>query len=221
MWAALGHILPIAVAVALSSVPIMATILILLSPNKGFSSLAFLIGWVIGIAVTLFAFTVFAQAVPAPSVRRSQAAVGTLLIIIGFGLVVLAIIVWRRGRGEPSSGIPRWLSAVGSLGPWSALGLALLLNLRPKAILLSAAAGLSLRADDLPAEEAWLVIAIFTIISALPVAFLIVGSWIRPRRAEKWLVKARDWLAANNRVVSILIMMMVGVVIISNGLARL
>ena len=34
MLQAIGHVLPIAVAVAISSVPIMATILILLSPKR-------------------------------------------------------------------------------------------------------------------------------------------------------------------------------------------
>ena len=71
MWAALGHILPIAVAVALSSIPIMAAILILLSPNKRRSSLMFLIGFVLGLAVTVVAFTLLAQLATPP--RRSQA----------------------------------------------------------------------------------------------------------------------------------------------------
>jgi Sap, sulfolipid-1-addressing protein len=221
MWTAFGHILPIAVAVALSSVPIMATIVILLSPNKDRSSLPFLIGWVFGIAATIVAFTFLAQFVPAPSVRRSQPAVGALLIVIGLGLLIHAIVVWRRGPKEASGGIPKWLSAVGSLGPWQAFGLAFLMNLRPKAILLSAAAGLSLRADGLSVNEGWIVIAAYTVISASPVAFMIVGSRIRPRRAEQWLVGARDWTTANNRLVTTLIMLIVGVVIIGNGLSRL
>ena len=47
MLDAIGHVLPIALAVAISSVPIMATILILLSPKRGRSALPFLIGWVL------------------------------------------------------------------------------------------------------------------------------------------------------------------------------
>ena len=63
---AIGHILPFAVAVALSSVPIMATIFILLSPNRSRSSLPFLIGWVLGIAVVVTLCTLGAQAIPSP-----------------------------------------------------------------------------------------------------------------------------------------------------------
>ena len=41
MWQALGALLPIAVAVAFSSVPLTVTILILLSPNRGGAALPF------------------------------------------------------------------------------------------------------------------------------------------------------------------------------------
>ena len=50
MLSALGELLPIAVAVAVSSVSIMATILILLSPKRNHSAIPFLIGWVVGMA---------------------------------------------------------------------------------------------------------------------------------------------------------------------------
>jgi hypothetical protein len=221
MWAALGHVLPIAVAVALSSVPIMATILILLSPNKSRSSLTFLIGWILGIAVVVVAFTLLAHVIPSGPPRKSQAAIGISLIVIGLALVVFAIIVWRRGAGKPSSGIPKWLSAVGSLGPWSALGLAFVLNLRPKAILLAAAAGLSLRGDDLTVGETAIVIGVYTVISASAVAIPIIASLVAPEKTGRWLVRARAWIAENNRIVSILILIMIGVVIIGNGLTHL
>lgn len=221
MWAALGHILPIALAVALSSVPIMATILILLSPNKSRSSLMFLVGWVLGLALTVVAFTLLAQIIPAAQPRKSQVAIGVSLIVVGIALVTFAMIAWRRGAGKPSSGIPKWLSAVGSLGPWPAFGLAVALNLRPKAFLLSAAAALSLRGDDLTVAATSIVIGVYTIVSASTVAVPIVASLVRPQRTESWLVSARTWLTTNNRIVSILIMLMIGVVIIGNGLTRL
>ncbi|WP_308468582.1 GAP family protein [Rathayibacter soli] len=221
MLQALGHVLPIAVAVALSSVPIMATILILLSPNKSRSSLTFLLGWVVGIVLVVVAFTLLARVIPTSSPKQSQVWIGTALVVIGAALVVGAIALWRRGVGKPSNGVPKWLAAVGSLGPWSAFGLALLLNLRPKAILLAAAAGLSLRSDSLSVANTALVIAIYTVISASAVAIPIVARMLAPQRTDKWLVGARKWIAKNNRIVSILIMILIGVVIFSDGLTRL
>ena len=221
MWAAIGHILPIAVGVAVSSVPIMATILILLSPKKGRSSVAFLIGWVLGLAVMIVAFTLLAYVIPPTPPRKSQVAIATSLVVIGLALIVFAVIVWRRGRGKPSEGIPSWLSRVGSLGAWSAFGLAFLLNLRPKGILLSAAAGLTLRGDDLTVGETVVVIVVYVVVSASAVAIPIVASLVAPQTTEKRLVLARTWIAVNNRTVSVLILAIIGVVIIGNGLTRL
>ena len=48
MLSAFGTLLPIALAVAVSSVPITLTILILLSPKRNQVAIPFLIGWVVG-----------------------------------------------------------------------------------------------------------------------------------------------------------------------------
>lgn len=221
MWAALGHILPLAVAVALSSVPIMATILILLSPNKGRSSLTFLIGWVLGLTVTVVVFILLAYVIPSSKSRGPEYAIGIIMIVIGLALIAFAIVLWRRGSGSPSSGIPKWLSAVGSLGPWSAFGLALVLNVRPKAILLSAAAGLSVRGDELTGAEAAIVVCVYVVISASTVVVPIIASLVQPDKTERRLVRTREWIAANNRTVSVLILILIGVVIVANGLTRL
>lgn len=221
MWTALGHILPIAVAVALSTTPIMAMLLILLSANRNRSSLLFLIGWVLGLAAVILVFTLFARSVGDASPREAPWFIGLALIVIGVATVVLGIIFWHRGRRTRPSGIPKWLSAVGLLGPWSAFGLALVLNLRPKALLLSAAAGLVLRDDELTVGATAIVMSVYTVISASTVAIPIVASLVAPDRSEAWLVPTRNWLVANNHIISILIMTMVGVVIIGSGLTRL
>ena len=53
MLSAFGTLLPIALAVAVSSVPITLTILILLSPKRNRLAIPFLIGWVVGMAVVV------------------------------------------------------------------------------------------------------------------------------------------------------------------------
>ncbi|HEY9478074.1 MAG TPA: hypothetical protein VIQ26_06535 [Microbacteriaceae bacterium] len=40
-------------------------------------------------------------------------------------------------------------------------------------------------------------------------------------RTEAWLVSARAWIAHNNRVVSAVILLVIGLVIVANGLTRL
>ena len=221
MLAAVGHVLPLALAFALSSIPIMATILILLSKNRNRAAIPFLIGWIVGIALVLVVLIALAQAVPGAVPKTSQVLLGSFLIVIGVALIALSVVNWARGRRKQTAGIPRWLRAVSSFGPWSSFGFALLLNVRPKAILLSAAAGLSLRGDGLTPSETVGVIVIYTLVSASTVAIPIIARLVAPNRTELPLVHARRWLEDNSSVVSALILVLVGFVVIADGLTRL
>ncbi|SIO09476.1 GAP family protein [Agromyces cerinus] len=221
MLQAIGHILPIALAVALSSVPLMATIVILLSPKRG-SALPYLIGWVLGMAALVFICTVSTQAVPTPrSARQPDVAVGVGEMIVGTGLIVIGIISWRRARKDPVASMPAWLGKMESIGPWSAFGLGVALNIRPKEILLALAAGLAIRGAGLSGSEAAIVILLYTLIGASTVAVPVIATLIDAKGMQPRLLKMKEWLTRNNRVVTALIMLMVGVFIIGSGLARL
>ena len=219
---AIGHLLPIALAMAISSVPIMATILILLSPKRSASAVPFLIGWVLGIAVVVTICTLGAQAVPAArSSRRPDTAIGIAEMLVGAALITGAVITWVRARRNPSTVMPKWLNAVGSFGPWPAFGVAFALNIRPKGLLLAIAAGLAIRGDGLSAGESAVAILVYTVISASTVAVPIIVTLAEPKRMEPRLVSAKDWITRNNGAITALIMLLIGVVIIGSGLGRL
>ncbi|WP_159604326.1 GAP family protein [Agromyces humi] len=222
MLQAIGHILPIALAVAISSVPIMATIVILLSPKGAQTALPFLIGWVLGMATMVTIFTVGAHAIPSPrSDRRPDTAIATAEILVGAALVVIAIIEWRRAMRHPSDAMPKWLESVDKLGPWSAFGIAFALNARPKGLLLAIAAGLAIRAPDLSVGEAAIVIAIYTVIGASTVVVPIILALFDPKGMQPRLVAMKDWISRNQATVTALIFILIGVFIIGTGLAGL
>jgi hypothetical protein len=222
MLPAIGQLLPIAVAVAISSVPMMATILILLSPKRAQSAVPFLIGWVLGILVVVSLSTLFAQVVPASrSPRRAETTIGIAEILIGGALIVIAVIEWRRARRNPTDAMPKWLNAVGTFNGWAAFGVAFALNLRPKGLLLAIAAGLVLRAEGLSLSESVVAILVYTAIGCSTVAVPIIVTLAAPERMEPRLVSAKEWISRNNGVVTALILLIIGVVIIGSGLGRL
>ena len=222
MLQAIGHILPISVAVALSSVPITAMLLILLSKNRRRSAIPFLIGWVAGLALVVSLFTLFGRALPGRTPNAVQAVVGRGEILIGLALIVVAIVSWRRAAARPrTTDAPRWVAAVGSLGPWPCLGVALILNVRPKALLLAAAAGLSVHGAPLDAASTVIVLVIYTVISASTVAGPIIATLIAPARMEPSLLRAHAFISTYGPIATDLIMLMIGVVIVGDGLTRL
>ena len=136
-------------------------------------------------------------------------------------LVVVAIIEWRRARRHPTDALPKWLSSVDKLGPWSAFGIAFALNVRPKGLLLAIAAGIAIRAENLSAGESAIVIAIYTIIGALTVAVPVILSLVDRKGTQPRLLEMKDWLSHNSATVTSLIVLLIGVVIIGAGLANL
>jgi hypothetical protein len=222
MLQAIGHMLPISIAVALSSVPILATIVILLSPRRTTSSVPFLIGWVLGIALVVTIFTLTAQFLPtARSPRRPDTVIGTLEIIVGVAISALAVFEWIRARLHPSDTMPKWLSKIDSMGPLAAFGVALLLNVRPKALLLAIAAGLALRGDGLTPAESILPIVVYTLVGASTVAIPIILTLAQPEKMAPRLVRMQDWVSHNMKSVTAVILLLIGIAIVWTGIARL
>ncbi|GAA1966831.1 GAP family protein [Microbacterium deminutum] len=219
---AIGHVLPIALAVALSSVPIMVTIYILLSPNRSRSALPFAIGWVVGLFAIVSVCALAAQLVPTPrGPRRPETAVGIIEILVGLALIVLGILSFRRARRAAAPAVPKFLDSKRALGPWKSFGLAFILNLRPKGLLLAIAAGLTIRGDTESLTEALIVIGIYTVIAASTVVVPIIATLAAPARMEPRLASAREWLVRNGEAMTGLIVVLIGVVIVGMGLARL
>jgi hypothetical protein len=221
MWQALGGLLPIAVAVAVSTVPITVTILILLSPNRNRAALPFLVGWVIGVAAVIILSALGATALPNPPRRGPDTATAVLLMMVGAALFVLGIVNLRRSSRSERTGLPRWLSTVGSFGALASFAVAVVLDFRPKGLLLGIAAGLALHAASVKDAEAAVLIGIYTVIATSTVVIPIAASFIAPRRMEPKLIAAREWMAHNGGILTSLMMLMIGVVILGAGLTQL
>lgn len=215
------HLLPLALALAFSTVPILAALVILLSPNGPRSALPFLVGWVIGMFAVVLLATLLAQTVPKARLpRRQQETIGTLEIIVGVGIILIGVFTLLRQRRRAEETIPKWLKSIEKIGPWSSFGLALLLNIRPKSLLLAIASGLALRADTNDPGEALLAIAIYTLIGSSTVTIPIIAYIASPKKVQPRLADGREWLVRNGEVITSVILMFVGAIIIAVGIAR-
>src|SRR3954454_18188774 len=95
-----GDLLPLAVGVAISPIPIIAVILMLLAPKAGGTSTGFLVGWLLGIAGATTLFLLLAGTLDQGSDAEPSAAASWIKLVLGVLLLVLAVRQWR-GRPEP------------------------------------------------------------------------------------------------------------------------
>src|SRR3954452_8437999 len=115
MGKALLQLIPLGVAAALSSVPITATIFILLSESRGRSGLAFLAGTVLGTFAAVTLATVAGQALPGRP-RHHDDLIGRLEVLVGTAIVVLGVVTLVRRSRPGSSRGTSWLDSIGSVG---------------------------------------------------------------------------------------------------------
>ena len=220
MNAVIGDILPLALAVAISPIPIIATILMLMSPKPRPLGLSFLGGWVVGIGVAVVAFTLLGGILPEPETGGSRPVVGTIQLIVGALLLLMAVKQWR---GRPASGedaeLPKWMAAIDTMKPGAALGLALLLSaVNPKNLLLAVAAGASIGRAQLGTGPAAIVIAVFVVIAAVTVAAPVVLYLVAPGKAADVLDEVRAWLVANNAAIMAVLLLVIGTQLLGKGI---
>jgi hypothetical protein len=220
MWETLLQLLPVALAAAVSMIPIMATILILVSDKRDQSALPYATGWVLGAAAFVTLATVAAGFLPDGRPRNRDTAVGVVEVVIGAALVLLGVLTLARRRSESAQQIPGWMSRVDSLDSLTAFGLGLALNVRPKAFLLAVAAGLILHTASLEPNAAVVGVAFFTIVATSTVVVPVVLTLLSPKRMQPRLQSARAWMARNGPVLTALAMLVVGFLILVVGIGN-
>lgn len=217
MGQVLAQLIPIALAVALSTVPITVTLFILLSERRQATALPFLSGWVIGTAAGLLLATLAAQALPGRP-RQFASLIDDLEILTGSALILygLATLFRHRRGAQPAA----WIEGIGSLGALAALGIGLALNLRPKALLLVSAAGLAISGapPGVDGGDTLILIVVYTAIATSTVVAPTLATLFFPGRMEPRLVMARDWVNAHGPVVTGVVVILVGVVVLAAGI---
>lgn len=220
MGEAIADVLPYAVGIAISPIPIIAAILMLLSPRARSTGVAFLIGWVVGIAVAVTVFTLLSSLIPEPAHDSSQPVAGTIRLLLGAALLLLAVRQWRSrpGPGEEPK-LPAWMGAIDSMTTVRGLALGFVLaGVNPKNLLLAAGAGVALGSDGLTAGAAAGAIAVFTLIAALSVAVPVIAYLFAGKRLRAPLEGLRGWLVQHNAAVMTVLLLVIGVVLIRDGI---
>ncbi|MEF2977198.1 GAP family protein [Subtercola sp. YIM 133946] len=219
MNSVVGEILPLALGVAISPIPIIAAILMLLSPKARGTNLGFLTGWLLGIIVAVVVFTLLAAVIPAGS-DGSKPVAGVIKIVLGALLLLLAIRQWRsRPHGDTEPALPKWMSAIDTMTPVRGLVLGFLLSgLNPKNLLMGVAAGVAIGSGGLTVGSDVVAIVIFTVIAASTVAVPVFGYLVASTRLAGPLEALRTWLVHNNSTVMAVLLLVIGVVMIGKGI---
>jgi threonine/homoserine/homoserine lactone efflux protein len=220
MTVAVAEVLPFAVGVAISPVPIIAVILMLFSNRARVNGPMFLVGWAVALAVVsgiaFLAGDAATDSTTADAVSWSQ-------VLFGAVFLLLAVRTWskRTPTGEQPDP-PKWMAGIDSFSPVKALSLALLLaGVNPKNLLLAAGAGAAVAGLGLPTSESVVSLAVFVVVASLTIAVPVVYYLVGGEVARTRLDNVKEWLALHNDAVMTVLFLVLGVNLVSKGVPPL
>jgi Sap, sulfolipid-1-addressing protein len=217
---AIGDLLPAAIGVAISPIPIVATVLMLMSERPR-TAPAFAAGWVAGLAVA--GIVVLLVANPAGVSEGGGGTTGSGWVKIALGVLFLAL-ARRAWRSRPAAGeqpqLPRWLAAIDRMPPQRAAAIgAGLAAINPKNLALTIAGALSIAQAGLSTGGDAAALAIFVAIASVTVAGPVIAFRLARTRVEAPLLRAKDWLAREQATVMVVLFLLLAAVLIGKGVA--
>lgn len=209
----IGALLPVAFGVAISPVPLIAVILMLLAPHARSASLAFLCGWVVGISTVVVVVTLVVDPVDDSETSDPSTLASILKMVLGVVALLLAARQWTR---HPKPGaepvLPSWMAAVDTMTAPKALGLgALLSGVNPKNLTLCLTGAVTIGSGGLAPGESATAIGVFVVIGSSSVAVPVIGNLLARERMRGPLDELREWLTAHNAAVMSVLLLLIGV----------
>lgn len=223
MGEAIGEILPMAVVVALSPLPIVAVVLMLVTPRARSNGPAFILGWLVGL--TLIGVIVLGIVGPTGTTDEGEPAVwvGWLELVLGALLVLVAVRQWRsrphEGDEVPS---PKWMGAIDTFTPVKATGAGTILaGVNPKNLLLAVGAAATIAQTGIPGSQQAVAYAVFVLIGTLGVGLPVVLFLALGDRSRQMLDGLKTWMSRNNMAIMAVICLVIGAKLLGDGIGVL
>jgi threonine/homoserine/homoserine lactone efflux protein len=223
MGSVIGDLLPLALGVAISPIPIIAVILMLFAPRARTTSFGFMAGWIAGILIAVIVFVVIAANTGMGTTGNPSTSSLWVKLLIGLALIALAAREWRsRPQHDVPAVLPKWMSAVDSFTPAKAAGLGFALAaVNPKNLAMAIAAGISIAGGHLSTGGDIVAILVFTLLACTTVAIPVIAYAADADRMREPLDRLKFWLEANNAAVMSVLLLVIGTVLFGKGLGGL
>jgi len=216
--AALAEIIALAIAIAVSPLPVSAALMVLTSSGGRRLGVLFTIGWAGGLLLGITLASLGGAVLPDGSVggRDPYPIVPTLagMLLVGLGLAQ-----WRRaGRREPDAPPPKWITALDNLTPVRvALAGAILAILKPKNIAVLIASGIIVGRLPLTLGETAGFLAVFVLIASSTVVAPVLVYLLGGERVRSGIDIVRTWVVTNMSRISAVVLVLVGAVLFAIG----
>lgn len=215
----LNELIPLAMVIAVSPLSIIPGILVLNTPRPKPTSLAFLAGWFLGIAVVTGLFVGGSDA-SNDGLDTKPSWSPYVRIVIGLLLIGFAIYRWA-GRNR-SAHNPKWLTSMTNISPGRAFISGIVLTVANlKVFAMCAAAGVAIGTAALGRAGAWQAVLLFTALAASSVALPALAYLVAGNRLDGPLEKVKNWMERNHAALVAGILLVIGAALLYKGIHAL
>ena len=220
-WSAFGQTLPQAVGIAISPIPMVLVILMLVSARARTNGPAFAVGWTVGlVGVASLAYALSDGADMSTDADASDAGSG-VQVLLGLLFLFLAARAWRnrpRPGDEPST--PKLFGAVDTMSALKSLGLGFAgAAANPKNLPLAISAGVSISQAGATGVSGVAAVLLFGIVASTTVLVPVIGVLVLGDRTRQPLDALKVWLLANNSTIMMVLFIVLGAKMLGSGLA--
>jgi threonine/homoserine/homoserine lactone efflux protein len=221
MGEAIGQVLSFAVGVAISPVPIIGVVLMLGTPRACSNGLAFITGWIVGLAVAGTIVLLVSSSANASNESQPAEWVNVLKLVLGVLLLLVAVKQFhRRPHDGEEAEMPKWMQAIDSFRPTKALGFGILLSaVNPKNLLLVVGAATAIAQTGASTGKQAVALLVFVAIATLGTGTPVVLYFAMGERSKKLLDEIKGWMAHNNNAIMSVICLLIGAKLIGDAIS--
>ncbi len=212
----LTELIPLGLVVAFSPLSSIPAVLVLHSPRPKPTGLAFMAGWLVGLAALTSIFLEASNLVGGLG-NSPPSWASWLRIVVGVALIAFGVYRWVTRK--KSKHMPSWMTRMSSLTPGKAAvtGAALTVA-NVKVLLISAAAGLAIGSSGLSSPSVWVVVIWYVAVAGSTVALPILGYAVSGERLDPALERLKDLMERQHAALVAAILVVIGLLVLYKGI---
>jgi threonine/homoserine/homoserine lactone efflux protein len=183
---------------------------------------AFIIGWLLGLAV-VGAIVLLVAPDATDDSGGPTTWVSVLKLALGALLLLVALKQWRaRPHDGQEAPTPKWMGAIDGFTAPKSLGAGVVLSAaNPKNLLLAVAAAAAIAQTDIPGAEQAIAYTVFALIGTVGVATPVVIYFALGERSAELLDRLKRWMADHNAVIMAVLCLVIGAKLVGDAIAGL
>lgn len=218
---AIGQILPFAVGVAISPIPIIGVILMLATPGARSNGPAFILGWIVGLALAGTIVLLVSSGADASDKGEPADWVNVVKLALGLGLLVVAVKQWRgRPRAGERPQMPHWMQTIDGFTPGKSAVFGLALSaVNPKNLLLVVGAAAAIAQTGVSSGSQAVALAVFVVIATLGTGAPVAIYFALGERSKRMLDELKDRMSQSNAAIMAVLCLVIGAKLIGDALS--